>query len=306
LPCCVKQWNNMTREDQNKLSIPESEKFISIERSIASKNPRLLKFLPGFLLKYIKRVIHVDELNEAIYRNRHRHDVDFVNAAMEEFGANINAIGAENIPKTGGVILAANHPLGGLDGIAFMKVVSRYRKDIRFFVNDLLMTLKNFDSIFVPVNKHGRNSPDYMQRFEEVYASDHCLLIFPAGLVSRRQKGKVVEDLVWRKSFISKAIQHKKNIVPVFIDGHNSKFFYNFAYWRKKLGIKANLEMFYLVDEMYKQKGKTITFIFGEPISWEIFTKDKPAEYWSERVKRHVYALKSGDKSKMLPTTKMA
>jgi putative hemolysin len=168
------------------------------------------------------------------------------------------------------------------------------------------MALKNFAPIFVPVNKHGRNSAEYTQKFEEVYASDSCLLIFPAGLVSRRQEKKVVSDLVWRKSFVTKAVQYKKNVVPVFIDGHNSKFFYNLAYWRKKLGIKANLEMFYLVDEMYSQKGKTITFIFGEPISWEVFSKDQPAEYWSERVKQHVYALKSGDKSKMLPTIKKA
>jgi putative hemolysin len=253
-------------------------------------------------LRYIKRTIHENDLNDAIYRNRDRHDVDFVNAAMEEFGANTKVIGAENIPKEGGVIMAANHPLGGLDGIAFMKVAGQYRSDIRFFVNDLLMALKNFDPIFVPVNKHGRNSAEYTQKFEEVYASDACLLIFPAGLVSRRQEGNIIQDLVWRKSFITKAIQYKKNVVPVFIDGNNSKFFYNLAYWRKKLGIKANLEMFYLVDEMYKQKGKTITFIFGKPISWETFTKDKPAEYWSEKVKQHVYALKSGDKSKMLPT----
>jgi putative hemolysin len=294
----------MASEVQNKEPIPESEKFIDIEKIIASKNPRLLRILPGFILRYIKRVLHVDELNDAIYRNRDRHNLDFVDAAMEEFGANINAIGTENIPKTGGVILAANHPLGGLEGIAFMKIAGQYRKDIRFFVNDLLMSLRNFDSIFVPVNKHGRNPVEYTQRFEDVYSSDACLLIFPAGLVSRRQKGGIIEDLVWRKSFITKAIQHKKNIVPVFIDGRNSNFFYNLAYWRKKIGIKANIEMFYLVDEMYKQKGKTITFIFGEPISWELFTKDKSAEYWSEKVKRHVYALKSGDKSQMLPTIK--
>ena len=290
--------------DQKKSSVPESEKFINIEKAIASKNPRLLKLLPGFLLRYIKRVIHEDELNDAIYRNRHRHDIDFVNAAMEEFGANTSVRGEENIPREGGVIMAANHPLGGLDGIAFMKVAGQYRPDIRFFVNDLLMALKNFAPIFVPVNKHGRNSSEYTQKFEEVYASDACLLIFPAGLVSRRQEHRKVMDLMWRKSFITKAIQYHKNVVPVYIDGHNSKFFYNLAYWRKKIGIKANLEMFYLVDEMYRQKGKTISFIFGEPISWETFTRDKPAEYWAGRVKEHVYALKSGDKSKMLPTVK--
>jgi len=294
----------MTTSNQKISSVPESEKFINIEKIIASKNPRLLKLLPGFILRYVKRVLHVDELNEAIYRNRNRHGIDFIDAAMEEFGANTSVQGEENIPREGGVIMAANHPLGGLDGIAFMKVAGQYRTDIRFFVNDLLMHLKNFAPIFVPVNKLGRNSPEYMQKFEEIYASETCLLIFPAGLVSRRQKGGVVRDLVWRKSFITKAIQYKKNIVPVFIDGHNSKRFYNLAYWRKKIGIKANVEMFYLPDEMYRQKGKTITFIFGEPISWETFTKDKPAEYWSEKVKEHVYALKSGDKTKMLPTLK--
>lgn len=295
---------DMSRKEKKIYTVPESEKFINIKKAIASKNPRLLKFLPGFILRYIKRVLHEDDLNEAIYRERHRHNVDFVNAASEEFGANTEAIGIENIPKEGGVIVAANHPLGGLDGITLMKVVAERRSDIRFFVNDLLMALKNFAPIFVPVNKHGRNSAEYTQKFEEVYASDACLLIFPAGLVSRRQKGGVVEDLVWRKSFITKAIQYKKNVVPVYIEGRNSSFFYNLAYWRKKIGIKANIEMFYLVDEMYKQKGKTITFIFGEPISWETFTKEKPLEYWSKRVKEHVYALKSGDKTKMLPTIK--
>lgn len=278
--------------------------LIDIEKAIAGKNPRLLKILPGFLLRYIKRTIHQDELNDAVNRNRHRYHIDFVNAAMEEFDVHLKVKGDENIPRTGGVILAANHPLGGLDGIAFMKVVGSYRDDIKFLVNDLLMAFKNLGNILIPVNKHGRNTSDYMERIDNVYASDNCLLVFPAGLVSRRQKSGVVEDLVWKKSFITKAIQYQRNVVPVFIDGKNSNFFYNLAYWRKKIGIKANIEMFYLADEMYKQKGKTITFTFGEAISWQTFTRDKPAEYWSAMVKQHVYALRFGDKSKMLPTIK--
>lgn len=282
----------------------QSEKFIDIKKAIASKNPRLLRFLPGFLLRYITRTIHQDELNDAVERNKHLFGHDFVDAAMEEFRAKPIVLGAENIPKTGGVIMTANHPLGGLDGIAFMDVVGEHRKDIKFFVNDLLMAFKNLAPILVPVNKHGKNSTEYAKRFEETYASDECLLLFPAGLVSRKQNDGRIEDLVWKKSFITKAIQYQKNIVPVFIDGNNSKFFYNLAYWRKKIGIKANIEMFYLVDEMYKQRGKTLTFTFGEAISWETFSKDKPAEYWSENVKQHVYALKSRDKSKMLPTIK--
>jgi len=281
-----------------------SEKFIDVKKAIAGKNPRLLKFLPGFILRYIIKTVHQDELNLAVERNKNLFGHDFVDAAMEEFRAKPIVVGAQNIPTTGGVIMTANHPLGGLDGIAFMDVVGEYRKDIKFFVNDLLMAFKNLAPILVPVNKHGKNSTEYAKKFEETYASDECLLLFPAGLVSRKQDDGRIEDLVWKKSFISKAIQYQKNIIPVFIDGNNSKFFYNLAYWRKKIGIKANIEMFYLVDEMYKQRGKTLTFTFGEAISWETFTKDKPAEYWSEKVKQHVYALKSGDKSKMLPTIK--
>lgn len=283
-------------------SASNPEKFVDTAKAIGSKNPRLLKLLPGFLLRYIRRVIHEDELNDAISRNHNRFEHDFVDAAMEEFGVHIKVVGEENIPKTGGVIIAANHPLGALDGIAFMKVVGRYRKDIRFLVNDLLMALKNFGPLFVPVNKHGRNSQEYVDRIEKIYSSDECVLVFPAGLVSRRQKGGVIEDLEWKRSFINKAVTNRKNIVPVYIDGRNSDFFYNLAYWRKKLGIKANIEMFYLVDEMYNQKGKTLTFTIGKPVSWEIFTPDKTDEYWAEKMKRHVYALKTGDKSKMLPT----
>jgi putative hemolysin len=291
-------------EDRENPIVPENEKFINLEKAIASKNPKLLKFMPGFVLRYIKKIVHQEELNKAIYLARHRHGVDFANAAYEEFGVKFKVIGEENIVKSGGVIMAANHPLGGLDGITFMKIVSDYRADIRFFVNDLLMALKNYAPIFVPVNKHGKNSSDYARKFEEVYAGNECLLIFPAGLVSRRNDKGVVEDLVWKKSFIAKAIQYKKNIVPVYIEGNNSKRFYNLAYYRKKLGIKANIEMFYLVDEMYRQRGKTLTFTFGEQISWETFTSDHPTEYWSAKVKEHVYALKSGDKSKLLPTIK--
>lgn len=163
------------------------------------------------------------------------------------------------------------------------------------------MSVKNFGGLFVPVNKHGHNSSDYLDTIDSVYSSTNCLMLFPAGLVSRRRNSGVVKDLHWKKSFITKAVEYKKNIIPVFIEGHNSDFFYNLAYWRKKIGVKANIEMFYLADEMYKQKGKTITFIVGEPISWETFTTVHRDEYWSDKVKQHVYALQSGDKSRMLP-----
>ena len=279
-----------------------TQKLIDVEKILSQRNPRLYKFLPRFILNYITRTLHENEMNDAAFRNKDKWGFDFVDATMEEFNITVKTIGEENIPTSGGIIMAANHPLGGLDGIAMIKAVGDYRQDVKFFVNDLLMALKNFEPLFIPVNKHGKNSGDYFKKIDEAYSSDKCIMIFPAGMVSRKQNGGVIEDLVWKKSFVTKAIKYKKNVVPVYIDAKNSNFFYNFAWWRKKLGIKSNLEMFYLADEMYKQKGKTITFTFGKQISWETFTKEHNADTWANKLKQHVYALHSGDETKMLPT----
>ena len=147
-------------------SLPDSEKFIDIEKILSRKNPALLKLLPKFVLKYIKRTAHQNELNNAIFRLKDKHGHDYVDAAIAEFEVKTKVIGAENIPLTGGVIMVGNHPLGGLDGVALMDVVGEYRKDIKFFVNDLLMVLKNFYPLFVPVNKIGRNSTKYIKGFD--------------------------------------------------------------------------------------------------------------------------------------------
>lgn len=293
----------MSNDSNNSSSKKNNEKFIDIEQVIGGKNPRLLKTLPKVVLNYIKRVIHQEELNDAINTHSHRYKLDFADAAMEVFGPHSEIVsGEENIPKKGAAVMVANHPLGGLEAIALIQIMGKYRDDIRFLVNDILLLFKNFQDIFVPVNKHGKNSEEYLKKIDEVYASDKCLILFPAGLVSRKRKGGEVKDLLWKKSFIVKAVENKKDVYPVHIDAYNSTFFYTLGYWRKRIGIKANLEMFYLVDEMYKHRGKTISFTFGEPISWKVFTSDKTETYWSDKVKEHVYALKSGDTSKMLPT----
>lgn len=295
----------MSEHPHKKHPAKEHKRFIDIEKAIGTKNPRLLKMMPRFLLNYIKKVIHQEELNDAVNFHSHRYRLDFADAAMEVFGPNTKVTGEENIPKTGGVIMVANHPLGGLDGVAFIQVVGKFRDDIRFFVNDLLLSFKNFEEIFVPVNTLGKNPTEYKETMEQVFAGDECLLLFPAGMVSRRRRNGMIRDLVWKKTFITKSIQYQKDVYPVYIEASNSKFFYNLGYWRKRMGIKTNIEMFYLVDEMYQQNGKTISFIFGEPISWETFTTDQTPEYWSGKVKEHVYALKSGDRSRLLPTKKM-
>lgn len=268
-----------------------TEKFIDIEKVIASKNPKLLKWMPGFLLRYIKRILHEKEVNQFMLDHGHLRDLEFVNCVLTNFNTKVVVKGIENIPEKGGFIIASNHPLGGFDGLALMQAVAHRRKDIRFLVNDILLSFKTMDNLFVPVNKHG--SQHALGKIEEAYKSEHAVLVFPAGLVSRKQSGKI-RDLLWRKSFIAKAQQYRKDIVPTFIDGKNSSFFYNLALWRKRIGIKANIEMFYLMDEMFKQRNRTITITFDRPVNHHLLNDSKTTIEWAELMKEHVYALGDG------------
>jgi putative hemolysin len=168
--------------------------------------------------------------------------------------------------------------------------LSRHFTDIKFPVNDILTSIENFSGIFLPVNKHGAQGKDAARRIEEAYSSSGQILYFPAGLCSRKKRG-IIKDLPWHKSFISKAVQHKRDIVPAYFSGRNSDFFYNLSNARKLLGIKANIEMLYLADEMFRQKDKEISLVFGKKIPWETFDKSRSAPEWADWVKSKSYEL---------------
>jgi putative hemolysin len=279
----------------NKLNMAEAMEpvgiqLIDVEKVIGNKNPRLLKIIPSFLIHYLKRIIHQDELNDALRKYGHTTGKEFVANALQELKTRYQVIGGENIPRSGRYIFFSNHPLGGLDGIVFIHEIGKYFPEVKFIVNDLLMNVKNMDPVFVPVNKHGRQNADYAKRIEEAYASDAQILYFPAGLCSRKKKGKI-EDIPWRKNFLAKAIHHKRDLVPAHFSGRNSSFFYNLANLRVKLGIKSNIEMVYLVDEMFKQKDKEIILRIGKPIPYTTFDNRHDLQEWTDLLKKYVYSL---------------
>jgi len=270
----------------------DSKKFIVIREVIGKKNPGLLKWLPGFVLRYIERIVHEDDINAVMEHIGHLEGLDFVDALItQELNVQVELTGEENIPLTGGVVFASNHPLGGLDGIAFMHALGKYRKDIKFLVNDILMNIKNLGPLFIPINKHGKQARQVSRLIDETYASDQAMLVFPAGLVSRKRKSGVIRDLEWKKSFIAKAKKYKKDIIPVFIEGRNSDFFYNLARFRRNIGIGANIEMFYLADEMFAQRNKKVTIRIGKAIPYQELNNGKTEQEWAETVKETVYAM---------------
>ena len=266
-----------------------TEKFIDIEKVFSSKNPRLAKSMPGFIFRFLKKIIHQDEINEFIFSNKDKWGLDYTKAILDGFQVTSKVISLPVLSPGGRYLIASNHPLGGMDGIALLYETGKIRKDVVFPVNDLLMNLPNLYELFIPVNKHGSNA-DNIRLFNETFASEKTILYFPAGLVSRKQSGRI-KDVEWKKTFLTKARVSGRDIVPVFISGRNTDFFYNLANMRKRIGIKANIEMLFLVNEMYKFKNKEIPITYGKPIPIGTFNKSKTDQQWASLLREHVYKL---------------
>jgi len=271
----------------------ERIKPVDVKEVLRQKAPKTAKKIPNFLVNYLIRTIHEDEINDFIERHHNINGVAFMQAFVDENNVQLMIHGKNHIPEDGRkYIFASNHPLGGLDGICLGALLGQYYEaEVSILVNDLLLFIPNLQSIFIPINKHGAQAKHSVLKIEEAFASEKQIVTFPAGLCSRMQKGEI-RDLEWKKSFIQKAIAYKRDIIPVYFEGRNSNFFYRFANFRKHLGIKMNYEMLYLPDEMFKQKNGLFHIYFGAPVPWQTFDNSKKPAEWAEWVRQKVYLLK--------------
>lgn len=279
-------------ETNNSTALNITENYIDLEGLLAKKNVKL----PKFALRWVKRILHLDEINGIIYTYRDIQGLDFVHAFLEgsnkyDLNISIEVVNEGNIPTDGFPIVAGNHPLGGPDGLALMGAIGHYRQDILFPVNDFLLYIPQLKPLFVPIDKVHRNSSN-AQGIEAAFAAQNMLLYFPAGLCSRKQKGGVIRDLEWKPTFIKKAIKYHRDVVPFFFDAQNSRRFYNLARFRERLGIKFNFEMVLLPDEMFRQRGKRLRLIIGKPIPYTTFDDRHTPKEWAQLVKDYIYRLK--------------
>jgi 1-acyl-sn-glycerol-3-phosphate acyltransferase len=265
-------------------------KSINIRQVFSSKNPALARIIPGFIFRYLEKIVHQKDINEFLKKYGDLTGLDFARAAIREFNVSLTIKGEENLVREGRFIFAANHPWGGFDGMLLMDILSKYYPDFKFLVNDLLMNITNLHPLFLPINKHGKQLADAASQLHEAFISDMQIVTFPSGLVSRRINGQIM-DLEWKKNFINKAVKYKRDVIPVHFTGKNSNFFYGLYHIRKFLGIKTNIEMFYLVDETYKHRNKSLTITFGTPIPYITFDHSKTPGQWAKWVKERVYAL---------------
>ncbi|TAF88626.1 MAG: glycerol acyltransferase [Flavobacteriia bacterium] len=270
--------------------------LIDIEALIKSKNPRLLKWLPRFVIAFLKRKLHQKEINTFLTTYGHLQDHAFCEALINYFEIEIAIEGLENIPAAGGAILALNHPLGGMDGIALIHALRDKRPDVALIVNDLLLNIKQLSNLFVGINKFGRNDGGVRQNIRSAFEKEQLVIIFPAGMVTRIHYGQIIEA-EWKKTFVSYARQLERPIVPIYIDGRLSKAFYRLNRWRKRIGIKANIEMFLLADEMFKQKKGKISFVIGAALTPQQLPAELTDYEAANWVKNHVYSLKTSDET---------
>lgn len=263
---------------------------VDLDKVIADKNPRLARLLPRFLKRYLKRIIHQDEINHVLRSFSHQTPVEFIRSTLSYMEISYRAVGLEQLSDQGRYLFVSNHPFGGMDGMMLCDELDKRFGSGRIIVNDILMNLKPLAPLFVPVNKHGRQNSDYLRFFREALASDDQIATFPAGLCSRRIDGKVC-DTKWKSSFVKNAIESQRDIVPVFFEGRLSNFFYNLSFLRKRLGIKANIEMIYLPDEMFSQHGRHFDIHFGAPVPWQELAAAGSASHNAQRIREMVYAM---------------
>lgn len=270
-----------------------SEKTIDIENILHNKLGTKAKWVPGMLVSYLKRIVHQDEVNSFLWRSRDKVGTPWLEACVEYLEMTLQVEGKENLPdKNDGRLytFVSNHPLGGADGVALGAIIGRhYDSRFRYLVNDLLMYLPGLAPLCIPVNKTGKQGRDLPAMVKAGFESDNHMLMFPAGICSRRHNG-IISDIPWSKTFISKSVEYKRDIVPIHFSGQNSDAFYRLANFSDRF-LPFNLAMLYLVDEMYKNVGKTFRVAIGKPIPWQTFDKSKTPLEWAQNVKNIVYSL---------------
>ena len=263
---------------------------IDVDKVLRERLSKRYKYIPRFAVRWLERTICQDRLNVILEKMAGKNSVDAATAALDEMGITVEETGLERLPQ-GRFMFVSNHPLGGLDGLALISLLgNRYNHQIKFLVNDLLWAVEPLRGVFLPVNKYGRQSREAAVDIEAALKSDNQFITFPAGLCSRMQPDGTIADLTWQKAAIVQAVKYQRDIVPVYFDARNSRFFYRFAKWRKKLGIKFNIELIFLPKEMIKQSGSTLHAIVGDPIPWDSIDSSRPKRE-SARLRDIVYSM---------------
>ena len=269
--------------------------LIDLEQVVKAKAGKKAKYFPKFLIGWLKKFVHQDFLNEFL---KHGYvGVEFCEKTIDYLGVTLQIEGLGNLPEMEDgdeakrYTFVSNHPLGAIDGVTLCGVLGRkYNGQVTCLMNDFLMYLEGLRPFAVPINKTGSQSRDLPRKVNEAFGSRKQMLMFPAGKCSRKIDGKI-QDVEWTKTFITKSIATRRDIVPIHFIGENSKRFYRIARICKFLRVKFNVAMMFLPDEMYRSRGNSYRVIIGKPIPYETFDKSRTHAEWAQWVREKVYEL---------------
>ena len=274
--------------------IEVTERTIDIDAILQSKMGNKARRVPRFIVNWLKHIVHQDEVNSFLWDAKDLQGTPWLQAGIDFLDNKIVVKGMENLPDDSDgkrYTFVSNHPLGGIDGIAIGSIIGkRYNDNFRYLVNDLLMNLPGLAPLCIPINKTGKQSRDFPAMVEAGFSSQHHMLMFPAGLCSRKIDGQI-HDLPWTKTFITKSVKTQRDVVPIHFEGQNSERFYRLANFCDRHIKKVNIAMLFLVDEMYKNVHKTFRVTIGKPIPWQTFDKSRTPMEWAKFVQDRVYEL---------------
>lgn len=267
---------------------------IDLQQIVRERLGKHSRLVPRFIVRWLEKLVCQDDLNKLLRNNFPKEGAAFCEGVLHDLDVAVDVVGEDNLPPVSDrkVVIVSNHPLGGLDGMALIAwAARRYGDRLHFVVNDLLDAVAPLRTVFVPVNKHGGQSRESIRAVDEAFASDDPVLVFPAGLCSRRDSAGKVSDLEWQKMFVNKAIEHRRTVVPLYFSGENSAFFYKFASIRKKIGLKFNIEMIFLPSEVFRASGSRFTIVCGKPLPWQTLKGGSQARRQAADIRSLVYSM---------------
>ena len=264
--------------------------MISVDKVIATNLPQLTNSfkIKKLVKKSLSYLLHEQEFTNFATAYPHLQGIEFVEQVLDEldFETRYKAKQIENIPSEGKIVIIANHPIGSLDALAVINVLSTVRADLKVVANRMLMTVDAMHSLLLPVdNLSGQSKKQELSNIHQHLKNEGALLIFPAGEVSRlRPTG--IKDCKWNSGFLRIAKKANSPILPIYIKARNSPLFYGASMLYKPL---ASL---LLVKEMFKQRQKSLEFEIGASIAPESYLipdlKDKEVV---ELIRKQLYRL---------------
>jgi hypothetical protein len=270
----------------------QSEKIAKLDTAKWLKERYPNKKFPKLVIRLLRHFICEGQINKLFADAPGKKNMEFIDSCMRSMQVSCQVVGMENLPSDGSkLIFASNHPQGGIEAICIAHILgNRYNGKLKFYANELLCVLEPLKEMFLPINRNRLQSKQNVKFINEFYQSDCHLITFPAGVTSFKKRGKII-DHPWRKGFLKAAVQHHRNVVPIYFEARNSTLFYIIENLRKSIRFPINFEVCLFAKEFFKQRGKSFTLYIGKPIGWENFDESKPLEEWVEVVRKEAYGL---------------